>query len=166
MIFSTLLTVVADRCIRPVGWEPFSRSSSHSYPSDSDVSAVDPVVSAATRVLRQKRWLAIEAGTVMAALPEFTVQIWPVSAFSGRPPSAGGLKRGSRQVPVQIGLPAPSSAGSIFRAASVSLYETRVRYGVLDPSMLASYRVFQYTSLPLKNARLTPLLRAASTRMR
>ena len=30
-----------------------------------------------------------------------TVKMVPVSAFSGRPPSVGGLKRGSRQVPVQ-----------------------------------------------------------------
>src|SRR5512144_100520 len=29
--------------------------------------------------------------------------------------------------------------------------------------MLGSHRVFQYTSLPLKNARLTPASRAAST---
>ena len=33
--------------------------------------------------------------------PSLTMNSWPVSAFSGRPPSAGGLKRGSRQVPVQ-----------------------------------------------------------------
>ena len=31
------------------------------------------------------------------------------------------------------------------------------------PSMLGSDRVFQNTSLPLKNARFTPLSRAAST---
>ena len=37
------------------------------------------------------------------AVPALTMKIVPVSAFSGRPPSAGGLKRGSRQVPVQVG---------------------------------------------------------------
>ena len=36
-------------------------------------------------------------------MPELTLKIVPVSAFSGRPPSAGGLNRGSRQVPVQTG---------------------------------------------------------------
>ena len=38
-----------------------------------------------------------------------------------------------------------------------------MRYGVPEPSMLFSQRVFQNTSLPLKNARLTPASRAAST---
>jgi hypothetical protein len=38
-----------------------------------------------------------------------------------------------------------------------------VRWGVPDPSMLGSQRVFQKTSLPLKKARWTPLSRAAST---
>ena len=47
--------------------------------------------------------------------------------------------------------------------ACVSLYETSVRYAVAVPSMLASQRVFQNTSLPLKNARCRPLLRAFST---
>ena len=45
------------------------------------------------------------------------MKIVPVRAFSGRPPSAGGLKRGSRQVPVQVG----GSWGSIFALACVSL---------------------------------------------
>src|SRR5262245_1011477 len=81
----------------------------------------------------------------------------PISWFSGRPPSYGGLKRMSRQVPVQVLL------GSILALALVSLYETSVRYGVLDPSVLVSHRVFQYTSLPVKKARLTPASRAAST---
>ena len=58
----------------------------------------------------QKRILPSAWGTVMASLrTEFTQKTVPVSAFSGRPPSAGGLKRGSRQVPVQVG----GSAGSI-----------------------------------------------------
>src|SRR5437773_8927108 len=91
-----------------------------------------------------------------------TVKIVPDSAFSGRPPSAGGLKRGSRHVPVHVG----GSAGSILTFACVSLYETSVRYAVFVPSMLDSQRVFQKASLPLKNARCTPALRAASTLVR
>ena len=43
-------------------------------------------------------------GTVMLVVaPSFTVKMVPVRAFSGWPPSAGGLLRGSRQVPVQVG---------------------------------------------------------------
>ena len=38
-----------------------------------------------------------------------------------------------------------------------------MRYGVPEPSMLVSQRVFQNTSLPLKKARWTPASRAAST---
>src|SRR3984893_12035087 len=87
------------------------------------------------------------------------MKIVPASAFSGLPPSAGGLKRASRQVPVQVG----GSAGSITALACVSLYVTRVRLGVLVPSALFSQRVFQNTWLPLKNARFTPAFRAAST---
>jgi len=34
---------------------------------------------------------------------------------------------------------------------------------VFEPSMLGSHLVFQNPSFPLKNARLTPALRAAST---
>ena len=44
-----------------------------------------------------------------------TVKIVPVSAFSGRPPSEGGEKRGSRQVPVHSG------EGSILAPSCVSL---------------------------------------------
>src|SRR6185295_16854244 len=47
--------------------------------------------------------------------------------------------------------------------ANVSLYLSSVRYAVFDPSIEVSYRVFQNISLPLKNARLTPALRALST---
>src|SRR3954470_12647718 len=121
MIFSTPTTVVEERCTRPVGREPLSRSSSHSYPSDSGDKVATPEVSAATRVFCHRRRLAIDAGIVIAAEPELTVQIVPVTPFSGRPPSAGGLKRGARHEPVQIGCPAPSTAGSIFALASVSL---------------------------------------------
>ena len=136
-----------------------SRSSSHSWPSvPSGIVAVPPTGSEATLVLRQKRSALKAAGIVIASSRyALTVKIVPVNPFSGRPPSAGGLKRGSRHVPVH------SLLGSIFAFACVSLYETRVVYGVELPSMLGSHRVFQKTSLPLKNARLTPALRAAST---
>ena len=44
------------------------------------------------------------AGTCIASLAvPLTMKSVPVSAFSGLPPSAGGLKRGSRHVPVQVG---------------------------------------------------------------
>ena len=39
----------------------------------------------------------------MASLAVWTMNMVPLSAFSGRPPSDGGLNRGSRQVPVQVG---------------------------------------------------------------
>src|SRR5215210_2549669 len=121
---------------------------------------------AGTLVLRQNRSWPSVPSTVMSVVQQLTANIVPVSAFSGRPPSPGGLNRGSRQVPVQIGLLFASTAGSSLAPASVSLYETRVRYGVPLPSMLFSHRVFQNTSLPLKNPRLTPASRAASTRVR
>ena len=57
----------------------------------------------ATAVLRQNRSLLYCAGTVMSVVPELTTNNCPVSAFCGRPPSAGGLNRGSIQVPVQVG---------------------------------------------------------------
>src|SRR3954469_12396282 len=101
----------------------------------------------ATRVLRQNRILPSADPTTMLMAQQFDVKIVPLSAFSGRPPSAGGLKRGSRQVPVQVG----GSWGSILASACVSLYVTSVRYGVPAPSMLFSHRVFQKISLPLKN---------------
>ena len=44
-------------------------------------------------------------------LPALTVTIVPASAFSGRPPSAGGLKRGSRRC---------QSAPSMARALLIS----------------------------------------------
>ena len=113
----------------------------------------------ATRVLRQNRILPSADPTTMFMSQQLAVKIVPLTAFSGRPPSAGGLNRGSRQVPVQVG----GSWGSITWFAWVSLYDTRVRYGVPEPSMLFSQRVFQNISLPLKKARLTPAARAAST---
>ena len=78
--------------------------------------AVVAGASVATAVLRQKRILPSAAGTSIAVVaPSLTMKSVPVSAFSGRPPSAGGLKRGSRQVPVHAGV------GSIFALACVSL---------------------------------------------
>ena len=153
------LMVVDDNRWRPPGWTPFSGASSHSYPRRPAVKvAVWPGASAATLVLRQKRRLPSTSVTVIGSVRvPLTMKSVPVSAFSGRPPSAGGLKRGSRQVPVHVGV------GSIFAFACVSLYETRVRYAVPEASMLASHRVFQKTSLPLKKARSTPASRAAST---
>src|SRR5262249_20069434 len=128
------VSVVDDRLNKPAGRKPLSRSSSHSWPS-TPVGSVATVPGArlATLVLRQKRMRLYSPGTVMPSLRgKLTVKIVPLSAFSGRPPSAGGLKRGSRQVPVHVG----GSAGSIGLLAAVSLYETRVRYGVAEPSML------------------------------
>src|SRR5689334_8206331 len=81
----------------------------------------------------------------------------PVRPFSGRPPSRGGLNVGSRQVPVHT--PEESVSVSLY----VSLYETRVRSAVLEPTMLFPRRVFQNMSLPVRKARLTPCDRAAST---
>src|SRR5215470_14556784 len=146
--------------INPAGRTPLSRSSSNSYPRTPPANTPDPDTLgtsappplAAIDVLRQKRIAAAAAGTVMlgnCAWQHWVVKIVPVRAFSGRPPSAGGLKRGSRPVPVQVG----GSCGSITALACVSLYETRVRYGVAVPSILDSHRTFQNSSLPLKNAR-------------
>ena len=86
--------------------------------------AVPPAASVAMLVLRQNRILPSAAGTWMASVRSpFTMKMVPVSAFSGRPPSAGGLNRGSRQVPVQVG----GSCGSMTALACVSLYVTNVR---------------------------------------
>ena len=58
----------------------------------------------ATLVFRQNLGLAYDAGTVpMSVVPELTSKSCPVNAFCGRPPSAGGLKRGSIHVPVHVG---------------------------------------------------------------
>src|SRR5688572_15254054 len=101
--------------MRPAGRKPLSRSSSHSYVRTLAARVVDCTPSP---VLRQKRSLPSSAGTVICAggeLPSLTVKICPDNAFSGRPPSLGGLNRGSRHVPVQAGL------GSILALACVSL---------------------------------------------
>ena len=67
--------------------------------------ATCPLPRAATLVLRHKRILPSAAGTVIAYSRPVSLfmKIVPESAFSGRLPSAGGEKRGSRQVPVQAG---------------------------------------------------------------
>ena len=120
--------------------------------------AVWPAASVATDVLRQKRILPSAAGTSIAPVaPSLTMKSVPVSAFSGLPPSAGGLKRGSRQVPVHV-----AAAGRSWRWRASPCSDQRA-VGVPEPSMLFSQRVFQKTSLPLKKARLTPASRAAST---
>ena len=93
-------------------------------------------------MLRQNRRAAYCDGTCMSKVPAFAMKYCPVNAFSGLPPSAGGLKRGSRQVPVHVPL------GSIKALAWVSLYDTSVRYDVFVPSIDGSQRVFQNTSLP------------------
>ena len=54
-------------------------------------------------MFRQNRSLEYCAGTLMSVVPALTTNNCPVSAFCGRPPSPGGLNRGSSQVPVQVG---------------------------------------------------------------
>src|SRR5215472_4061068 len=114
-------------------------------------------VSPATEVLRQKRMFAYGAVICGVVVPRLTVKIVPPSAFSGFPPSAGGLNRGSRQVPVQVG----GSCGSRTLLSSVSLYVTSVRSTVCEESREGSQRIFQKSSLPVKLARSTPASRAA-----
>src|SRR5262249_43751952 len=115
------LAVVWDRRMRPAGREPLSRSSSHSWPrmqlQPAVMVAVEPGASEAIDVLRHSRRRLNAYGTVIAVYcGPLTVKICPATAFSGRPPSAGGLKRGSRHVPVHtLGI------GSIFALACVSL---------------------------------------------
>ena len=71
----------------------------------------------AIAVLRQKRRFAYCAVMTGVVEPRLTVKIVPPSWFSGLPPSPGGLKRGSRQVPVHVG----GSCGSSTLLSSVSL---------------------------------------------
>src|SRR2546430_14725758 len=74
-------------------------------------------------VFRQNRDCASTAGTlidrsVLSAPGPFTMKMVPFRAFSGLPPSAGGLKRGSRHVPVHVGggrgAGTPVGSGSLF----------------------------------------------------
>src|SRR5947207_2174075 len=137
--------MVADNCTRPGGRNPLSASSSHSYPSvpmPGPSVTLAPGASAATGVLRQIRRLLYCEGTLMSVVPLLTTKNWPVTAFSGRPPSPGGLNRGSRQVPVHVA----GLCGSTCASKCVSLYETSVRVGVWLASMLGSQRVFQNIS--------------------
>src|SRR6058998_3058369 len=148
---STRLTVVLDIRIMPAGGAPLLGAPSHSLPLTPAGSYAVTLLAAsvATSVLRQKRIRPSAGGTnPVGAEQQSTVKICPLTAFSGRPPSA--LKRGSRHVPVHVGV------GSILPLAHVSLYDTSVR-------KLFSQRVFQYISLPLANTRCLPALRAAST---
>ena len=74
-----------------------------------------PAARLAIEVFRQNRSFPSSAGTFISWSVPCTSQSVPVMAFSGRPPSLGGLKRGSRQVPVQV------EVGSILASALVSL---------------------------------------------
>jgi hypothetical protein len=96
------LYVLDESVIRPSGRKPLSRSSFHSWPSRPvTIVAVWPGWSAATLVSRQNRSRLKRYGTRSGSLRTLlTVKIDPTSSFSGRPPSNGGLKRGSRHVPV------------------------------------------------------------------
>src|SRR6516164_8309362 len=101
----------------PAGRNPLSASMSHSKPSDPVAKVAEvPGARVATEVFRQNRIWPNADGT---EIPRFegplTMNIVPLSAFSGRPPSEGGLNLGSRQVPVHMGV------GSIFALAEVSL---------------------------------------------
>ena len=117
----TPLLVVEESGTSPAGRVALSGASSHSYPSVPSLRvAVWPGACEAMLVLRQMRILPSAAGTSIAEVPELTLNIVPVTAFSGRPPSAGGLKRGSRQVPVHT-LGSPGGPGSILAFAWVSL---------------------------------------------
>src|SRR2546430_10717616 len=99
----------------------------------------------------QKRILRSACGTVMESLrTSLTRKLVPLKAFSGRPPSAGGLNRESRHLPVQMG----GSAGSMTLFANVSLSQTSVRLGALVPSTLDSQRVFQQITFPLDETTL------------
>src|SRR5690348_6035540 len=90
---------------------------------------VAPAARFATRVFRQNRRLLYAPLTCMSVVQQLTVKIVPVRLFSGRPASAGGLNRGSRQVPVQVG----GSLRSIVAFEWVSLLVTSVRWSVVVP---------------------------------
>ena len=76
-----------------------------------------PGASLATAVLRQSISGAYWDGTWMSVVPALTAKYWPVSAFPGLSPSAGGLKRGSSHDPVQVA----GSSGSVGALKWVSL---------------------------------------------
>ena len=113
---STPLLVVEESCTSPAGRKLLAGASSHSYPRvPSVVVAVWPGACEAMLVLRQMRILPSAAGTSIAEVPELTLNIVPVSPFSGLGPS-GLNERTSRQVPVQM-----FGSGSILAPAWVSL---------------------------------------------
>ena len=95
--------------------------------------AVCPAAKLATDVLRHCRSLPCAAGTCMVRSSLLDMNAVPVSAFSGRPPSAGGLNRGSRQVPVQSLVDV-----SDLSLSQVSFQQVSVRLAVLLPSTLGS----------------------------
>src|SRR5690349_3456737 len=102
--------------ISPGGRNPLSRSSFDSYPTVCGASAADePAGIEASEVWRQNRRPPSVELTVIGRSVLFDMNRVPLSAFSGLPPSAGGVKRGSRQVPVHCG------DGSILPSAQVSL---------------------------------------------
>src|SRR5579859_2105740 len=113
------VNVVVESGKSPAGRNPLSASMSHSSPSTPAGSvATWPDESAAIPVLRQNRILPSACDTVMELLcGELTQGSVPLSPFSGRPPSAGGLKRESRHIPVQVG----GSSGSMTAPARDSL---------------------------------------------
>src|SRR6187549_1178428 len=102
----------------PDGRNPLSRSASNSYPTMPGAIVADvPAASDASGVFRQKRSRPSSEDTVSGSAPQqLPMKIVPVRAFSGRPPSPGGLNRASRQVPVQT-----LGDGSIHAFASVFL---------------------------------------------
>src|SRR3954469_21762319 len=89
--------------IAPDGRKPLSASTSHSYPRlPWKKVAVWPARRDATDVLRQKRRAEYSEPTVSASFAyPLTLYRVPVSAFCGRPPSAGGEYVGSAHEPVQ-----------------------------------------------------------------
>src|SRR2546430_14061825 len=104
-------------------------------------------------VFLQKRILPSACGTVMESLrTSLTRKLVPLKAFSGRPPSAGGLDGEFRHMPVQMG----GSPGSMALVANVSLYQTSVGNGVLVPSILDAQRAIQKSIVPLKQGNFTP----------
>src|SRR5688572_25271269 len=109
--------VVVDNRNKPGGRWPLSTTSSHSKPNTPLGNiAVCPSDSESSPVFRQNLSLPSFDDTRIGSFRNaLTVKSCPVRAFSGRPPSAGGLNRGSRHVPVHAGL------GSIFAFACVSL---------------------------------------------
>src|ERR1051325_2745520 len=122
-------TDVVDRWKRPAGRAPLSRSSSHSYPTvfAGNVRAGSPSASAvaARLVPRQKRILPSAAGTTRLVDPSLTVKIVPVNPFSGRPPSSGAPKRGSRHEAVASVVEGSCTPALI--SGNVSLSLTTVR---------------------------------------